>query len=248
MNDETEANINDEMKANMNDETEANKVNEDFAPTSRTKLKRLAKRGSFEREKVYEILDEGFVCHVGFVADGEPFIIPTAYGRVGDELYLHGAKSNRTLKALGAGAEVCVTVTLVDGLVLARSAFHHSINYRSVVIFGKARVVESSEEKTAALHAFTEHVVPGRWREVRPPSAEELGATLVLSLPLSEASAKIRTGPPIDDEEDYQLPVWAGVLPLRIATGEPDADPRLHAGTSLSPSLDGFDLSKRNTS
>jgi nitroimidazol reductase NimA-like FMN-containing flavoprotein (pyridoxamine 5'-phosphate oxidase superfamily) len=219
---------------------------EDFSPTKRTTLRRLPKRGSFDRRQVYEILDEGFVCHVGFVAEGQPFVIPTAYGRIGEELYLHGAKSSRMLKSLGAGAEVCVTVTLVDGLVLARSAFHHSINYRSVVIFGSARVVESVEEKTAALHAFTEHVVPGRWQEVRPPTPEELGATIVLSLSLTEASAKIRTGPPIDDEEDYQLPVWAGVLPLRIVAGEALADPRLPAGTTLAPSIEGFDLSKRN--
>jgi nitroimidazol reductase NimA-like FMN-containing flavoprotein (pyridoxamine 5'-phosphate oxidase superfamily) len=222
------------------------KTAEEFSPTERTTLRRLAKRGSFERRTVYEILDEGFICHVGFVADGQPFVIPTAYGRVDDELYLHGAKSNRTLKALGAGAEVCVNVTLVDGLVLARSAFHHSINYRSVVIFGKARAVTSDEEKMRALHAFTEHVVPGRWQEVRPPNAQELAATLVLALPLAEASAKIRTGPPIDDEEDYELPVWAGVLPLRVEAGEALSDPRLPKGIILSPSVEGFDLPSRH--
>jgi nitroimidazol reductase NimA-like FMN-containing flavoprotein (pyridoxamine 5'-phosphate oxidase superfamily) len=228
-------------------ESESSGAN-DFAPTERTVLRRLPKRGSFERQTVYEILDEGFVCHVGFVAEGQPFVIPTAYGRVGDELYLHGARSNRTLKALAEGAEVCVTVTLLDGLVLARSAFHHSINYRSVVVFGRARVVESDDEKMEALRAFTEHVVPGRWADVRPPTRQEINATLVLSLPLKEASAKVRTGPPIDDEEDYQLPVWAGVLPLRVSAGEAAADPRLHAAAQPPEYLRHFDVSTRHQS
>ena len=219
----------------------------DFDPTTRTTLKRLPKRGSFERETVYQILDEGFVCHVGFVADGQPFVIPTAYGRVGDRLYLHGAKASRTLRALAAGAEVCVTVTLVDGLVMARSAFHHSINYRSVVVFGRARAVESEGEKAAALEAFTEHVCRGRWADVRWPTAQELAATAVLVLPLAEASAKVRTGPPIDDEEDYTLPVWAGVLPLHVEPGTPEADPRLPAGTPVPDYLEHFDLAERNT-
>jgi hypothetical protein len=227
----------------MSDETE---TAGELTRTARTTLKRLPKRGSFERREVYEILDEGFVCHVGFVADGQPFVIPTAYGRVGDELYLHGAKASRMLKALGSGAEVCVTVTHVDGLVLARSAFHHSVNYRSVVIFGRARVVESEGEKTAALEAFTEHVCPGRWREVRWPTAQELAATLVLALPLAEASAKVRTGPPVDDEEDYGMAVWAGVLPLRVASGAPEPDPRLPAETPVPDYLEGFDLPSRN--
>jgi nitroimidazol reductase NimA-like FMN-containing flavoprotein (pyridoxamine 5'-phosphate oxidase superfamily) len=221
---------------------------EEFPTTARTALRRLPKRGSFERRTVYEILDEGFVCHVGFVADGQPFVIPTAYGRAGDELYLHGARASRMLKALAEGSDVCVTVTLVDGLVLARSAFHHSINYRSVVVFGRARVVESDEEKTRALQAFTEHVMPGRWDEVRWPSPQELAATLVLALPLSEASAKIRTGPPIDDEEDYQLPVWAGVLPLRTAAGWPTPDLRLPVETRLPEYVRVFDPSKRDSS
>ncbi len=221
---------------------------EEFPRTARTRLRRLPKRGSFDRRTVYEILDEGFVCHVGFVSDGQPFVIPTAYGRAGDELYLHGARASRMLKALGEGADVCVTVTLVDGLVLARSAFHHSINYRSVVVFGRARVVETDEEKTRALRAFTEHVMPGRWDEVRWPTPEELAATLVLALPLAEASAKVRTGPPVDDEEDYRLPVWAGVLPLRTSAGEPEPDPRLPAGTPPPGYVEGFDLSKRHNS
>jgi nitroimidazol reductase NimA-like FMN-containing flavoprotein (pyridoxamine 5'-phosphate oxidase superfamily) len=234
----------------MNDESNAagNPPAEDFPRTARTTLRRLPKRGSFERQTVNEMLDEGFVCHVGFVSAGQPFVIPTAYGRAGDELYLHGARASRMLKALAEGSDVCVTVTLVDGLVLARSAFHHSINYRSVVVFGRARVVETDEEKTRALRAFTEHVMPGRWEEVRWPTPEELAATLVLALPLSEASAKIRTGPPIDDEEDYQLPVWAGVLPLGTSSGEPDPDPRLPAETPLPEYIAGFDLPKRHGS
>jgi uncharacterized protein len=220
---------------------------EDFSPTARTTLRRLPKRGSFERETVYGILDEGFVCHVGFVVDGQPVVIPTAYGRKGDVLYIHGARASRMQKALAAGADVCVTVTLVDGLVLARSAFHHSINYRSVVVFGRARVVESEEEKNAALEAFTEHIMPGRWEDVRWPNAQELAATTVLCIQLSEASAKVRTGPPIDDEEDYALPVWAGVLPLGVVPGAPAPDPRLPAETPVPGYIEGFDLSERNS-
>ncbi len=235
----------------MDDVTEATEggvtaAAEDFPATERTKLKRLPKRGAFDRETVYGILDEGFVCHVGFVVEGQPFVIPTAYGREGDVLYIHGARASRMQKALVAGADVCVTVTLVDGLVLARSAFHHSINYRSVVVFGRVRVVESEEEKSTALEAFTEHIVPGRWDDVRWPNGQELAATTVLALTLSEASAKIRTGPPIDDEEDYALPVWAGVLPLGVEHGAPEADPRLPAETPVPDYLEDFELSKRN--
>ena len=219
---------------------------EDFSPTGRTTLRRLPKRGSFERETVNAILDEGFVCHVGFVVDGQPFVIPTAYGRKGDVLYIHGARASRMQKALAAGADVCVTVTLVDGLVLARSAFHHSINYRSVVVFGRARVVESEEEKNAAMEAFTEHIVPGRWADVRWPNAQELAATTVLAIQLSEASAKVRTGPPIDDEEDYALPVWAGVLPLGVEPGAPVPDPRLPEETPLPAYIEQFHLPERH--
>ncbi|MBC7932373.1 MAG: pyridoxamine 5'-phosphate oxidase family protein [Rubrivivax sp.] len=208
----------------------------------------MPKRGAFDRETVYGILDEGFVCHVGFVADGQPFVIPTAYGRAGDVLYIHGSRASRMLRAAGAGAQVCVTVTLFDGLVLARSAFHHSMNYRSVVIFGTARVVESDEEKTEALRAFTEHVMSGRWAEVRWPSALELNQTIVLALPLEEVSAKVRMGPPIDDEEDYDLPVWAGVVPLGVVAGEAIPDPRLHADTSLPGYVESFEVSTRSKS
>lgn len=204
---------------------------EDFKATGRTTLRRLPQRAEYGREAVYQILDEAFVSHVGFVSGGNPFVIPTAYGRAGDVLYLHGARASRMLKELARGPEVCVTVTLVDGLVLARSAFHHSINYRSVVVLGRAEVVEDPSEKMEALRLFTEHIVRGRWDEVREPSAQELNATLVLRLPLAEASAKVRTGPPVDDEEDMGLPVWAGELPLRLVASDPVADP--HTGDGL---------------
>jgi len=199
----------------------------DFPQTERTTLKRLPKRGVYDRELVYRILDEGFICHVGFAVDGQPFVIPTGYARIADQLYLHGSQVSRMLRTLAQGIDVCIAVTLVDGLVLARSAFHHSVNYRSVVIFGRAAMVEEREAKLAGLFAFSEHVIPGRWKDVRGPTEQELKATTVLSLPLLEVSAKVRTGPPIDDEEDYALNVWAGVLPLRMIAGEPINDPRL---------------------
>jgi len=195
--------------------------------TERTKLKRLPKRGHFDRETVYGILDEGFICHVGFAPEGQPFVIPTGYARAGDKLYIHGSQASRMLKTLSGGVDACVTVTIIDGLVLARSAFHHSMNYRSVVIFGHATRVDDPEEKIAALLALSEHIIRGRWAEVREPTEQEMRATTVLSLPLVEASAKIRTGPPLDDEEDYEMSVWAGVVPLRLEAGEPIADPRL---------------------
>ena len=199
----------------------------DFPKTQRTTLKRLPKRGVYDRNSVYAILDEGFICHVGFVVDDKPVVIPTGYARVEDRLYIHGSQASRMLRTLSQGIDVCVTVTLIDGLVLARSAFHHSINYRSVVIFGKASLVEESDEKSAALFAFSEHVIPGRWNEVREPTPKELTMTSVLAMELTEASAKVRSGPPLDDEEDYSLPVWAGVIPLQLISGEPIRDPRL---------------------
>lgn len=202
-----------------------------YDKTNRTTLKRLPARGFYDRNLVHGILDEGFICHVGFVVDGQPIVIPTGYGRIGDKLYIHGSQASRMLRTLKTGVPACVTVTLVDGLVLARSAFHHSINYRSVVIFGNATLVEDAEEKSAALLAFSEHVIRGRWQDVREPTEQELKATTVLVLVLTEVSAKVRTGPPIDDEEDYNLPVWAGVVPLRVVAGEPIPDPRLAPGT-----------------
>lgn len=198
----------------------------EFPKAEHTTVKRLPKRGVYDRELVYGILDEGFICHVGFAVDGRPFVIPTGYARVDDRLYIHGSQLSRMLRTLAQGIDVCVTVTLVDGLVLARSAFHHSMNYRSVVMFGRASSVESGEEKLAALLAFSEHVIRGRWNDVRGPSEQELKATAVLSLPLVEVSAKVRTGPPLDDEEDYALNVWAGVIPLQVGSGEPISDPR----------------------
>lgn len=200
---------------------------DNFTATPRTTLKRLPQRGAFDRATVYQILDEAFICHVGFTVDGQPFVIPTGYGRLEDQLYLHGSAASRMLRSIAKGVPVCVTVTLLDGLVLARSAFHHSVNYRSVVILGTATLVEDADEKMAALHAITEHIVPGRWAEVRPPNEQELKATSVLALPLSEVSAKVRTGPPKDDEEDMRLPVWAGELPLQLITRAPIADPYL---------------------
>jgi nitroimidazol reductase NimA-like FMN-containing flavoprotein (pyridoxamine 5'-phosphate oxidase superfamily) len=202
----------------------------DFPQTQRTTLKRLPKRGVYDRELVYRILDEGFICHVSFAVDGQPFVIPTCYARVNDQLFIHGSQMSRMLRTLAQGVDVCVALTLIDGLVLARSAFHHSVNYRSVVIFGRAAVIEKREAKLAALLAFSEQVIPGRWNDVREPTEQELNATTVLALPLVEVSAKVRTGPPLDDDEDYALNVWAGVLPLKLVAGEPLNDPRLPDG------------------
>jgi nitroimidazol reductase NimA-like FMN-containing flavoprotein (pyridoxamine 5'-phosphate oxidase superfamily) len=194
------------------------------APVPRTKLGRLPARGTHDPAAIRAILDEGLVCHVGFVHEGHPYVMPSNYGRLGDALYLHGSRASRMLRALAAGAPACVTVTIVDGVVLARSAFHHSMNYRSAVVLGVARAVEDEAERLRALEAVSEHAVPGRWAEVRPPSAKELAQTAVVALPISAASAKVRRGPPIDDEEDLALPVWAGELPLRLVPGAPVAD------------------------
>ena len=201
--------------------------------TPKTQVKRAPKRGQYDFETVANILDEGLVCHVGFVVDQQPFVIPTAYGRVDDKIYIHGASASRLLKSLSTGIDVCLTVTLLDGLVLARSVYHHSMNYRSVVLFGTAQAVVDPAEKMTALKAFTEHVMRGRWNDVRSPNPAELAATSVLSLPIAEASAKIRTGPPTDDAADYDLPVWAGVLPLALAPSTPLADPQLPKGISV---------------
>lgn len=207
-------------------------MSQDFAQTDRTKVKRLPKRGNFDRETIYSILDEGFVCHVGFTAHGQTFVIPTGYARHDDTLLIHGSAASRMMRNLAGGIDVCVTVTLLDGLVLARSAFHHSVNYRSVVIFGKARLIEDEQEKLEALYAFTEHIVPNRWNEIREPNETELKATTVLALPLEEASAKIRTGDPVDDAEDMDLEVWAGVIPLKIKAEKPEDDAQLKEGIS----------------
>lgn len=201
--------------------------------TDRTTVRRLPKRGAYDRETINAILDEAFICHVGFVVDGQPYVIPTGFARIGDDVYIHGSSASRMLKNLSKGIDVCVTVTLIDGLVLARSAFHHSINYRSVVILGKAEMVTEPDEKNKALEAFTEHVVPGRWAEVRGPTELELKATAVQRLPITEASAKIRTGDPVDNDEDYSMDVWAGVLPLKLTPGTPIADAKLTAAIEI---------------
>ena len=203
-----------------------------YAPTSRTQVRRLPKRAAYDKKQVHAILDEGFICHVGFSVDGQPFVIPTGYARAGGQIYIHGSAASRMLRTLDAGIDICLTVTLVDGFVLARSAFHHSMNYRSVVVLGKAKLVTDPVEKRDALRCFTNHIVPGRWEEVRQPTDQELKATTVLALPLEEVSAKVRTGPPVDDEEDYSLPIWAGVVPLRSQVGEPVPDDRVSAGAS----------------
>lgn len=200
--------------------------------TDRTRLERMPKRGVFDRDAIYRILDEGFFCHVAFAVDGQPYAIPTGYARVGDAVYLHGSAASRMLRSLGSGIPVCVTVTLVDGLVLARSAFHHSLNYRSVVVLGQARPVTDPTEKADALRAFTNHVVPDRWDQLRPVTTQELLGTSVLVLPIEEASAKVRTGPPIDDDEDLAWPVWAGVVPLMLQTGPPLPDAHARADTA----------------
>jgi nitroimidazol reductase NimA-like FMN-containing flavoprotein (pyridoxamine 5'-phosphate oxidase superfamily) len=199
-------------------------------PSDRTTVKRKPERADYDRTTVDRILDEGLICHAGFSSDGQTFVIPMIHVRIGDKVYLHGAPASRTLRALADGAEVCLTVTLIDGLVLARSAMHHSMNYRSVVLFGRASPVDDPAEKRAVLQALTDHLVPGRWADVRGPNDRELQRTRVVSVPIQEASAKIRTGPPVDDEADYDLPVWAGVVPLRLAPDTPIADPRLKPG------------------
>jgi nitroimidazol reductase NimA-like FMN-containing flavoprotein (pyridoxamine 5'-phosphate oxidase superfamily) len=196
-----------------------------FTPTERTRVRRLPERGHYDRATVYPILDEGFICHIGFVADGKPVVIPTLFGREGDKFYFHGSAASRMLRNLKEGVDCCITVTLVDGLVLARSGFHSSMNYRSVVVFGRAAEITDPEQKTQALAVISEHLLPGRWADVRPPSEQELKGTTVLVLELDEVSAKIRTGGPKDDHEDYDLPVWAGILPLTATYGSPEPDP-----------------------
>ena len=209
-------------------------------PTPRTTVRRLPERARYDRATVHAILDEGLVCHVGFVQEGQPFVVPSAYARVGDRLVIHGSAASRMVKALAGGAPACATVTLLDGLVLARSGFHHSMNYRSVVVVGTATEVTDPAEKRRALDAIVEHVAPGRAASVRPPSENELRATRVVTLPLDEASAKVRTGPPKDDEADYALAVWAGELPLRLEPFEPVADPRLGPGIEPPPHVTGW--------
>ena len=198
--------------------------------SERTRVRREPQRGRYDRETIDAILDEALVCHLGFVYDSHPYVIPTLFARIGDEVFVHGSAASRMLRTLGGGVDACLTVTLVDGLVLARSVFNHSVNYRSVVVLGRA---EPLEDKEPALHAFMEKLLPGRWEEARRPTAKELKATTILRLPLDEASAKLREGPPLDDEEDYAWPVWAGVIPLQPQWGEPIPDPRLAPGFAM---------------
>jgi uncharacterized protein len=213
------------------------KLYQNSLKTPRTKLRRLPKRGAHDRATMDAILDEALMAHLGFVHDGRPAVIPTLHARVGDEVYVHGSSASRALRALATGVDVCLTVTLLDGLVLARSAFHHSVNYRSVVLYGIAQPVVDREQKAQALEAFTEKLLPGRWPDVRWPTAKELKATSVLTLPIDEGSAKVRTGPPVDDEEDYARDTWAGVVPLQLQPLAPVPDPRLSAGIPEPPYL-----------
>ena len=205
-------------------------MSETQMPTPRTRVVREPDRAVYDRETVYRILDEGFLCHAGFVVDGQPFVIPTSYGRKDASLYIHGSAASRMLRQFKEGVPVCITVTLLEGLVLARSIFNHSMNYRSVVILGKATLVDDPAEKLAALRTLSEHILPGRWDDSRQPNERELKATSVLHVPIVEFSAKVRQGPAIDDEEDYSFPTWAGVVPLEMVAGTPIGDARLLPG------------------
>jgi nitroimidazol reductase NimA-like FMN-containing flavoprotein (pyridoxamine 5'-phosphate oxidase superfamily) len=215
-------------------------------PSPRTRVKRLGERGHYDRETIHEILDSATHCHVGYVIDGKPYVTPTAHWRHGDRVYWHGSSASRMLEHQAGGAEVCLTVTHIDGFVLARSGFHHSVNYRSVMAFGRAEIVEGEAAKRSALDGFIERLFPGRMAELRPHTAQELKATMVLSLALDEASAKIRTGPPKDDEEDYALPIWAGVLPVQLGHGAPVPDPRLTPGIAEPEYLHRFALARKS--
>ncbi len=219
---------------------------DDFQPTARTRVKRLHQRALYDRENIYRILDAGFVCHVGYTIDDHPYVTTTSYWRDGDRIYWHGSSASRMLRKLKEEVPVCVNVALIDGLVLARSGMHSSINYRTVMLFGRATALGDDQEKLAALKAFVERVTPGRWEELRPVTAQELKATTVLSMPIEEAVAKERAGPPNDDEEDYDLDVWAGELPLRIVAGDPVSDPRLKSGVEAPGYLRDYELEGRS--
>jgi nitroimidazol reductase NimA-like FMN-containing flavoprotein (pyridoxamine 5'-phosphate oxidase superfamily) len=204
------------------------------------RLRRKRERADYERETIASILDEGLLAHLGIVEDGQPLVIPTLHARDGEVVYCHGSSASRTLRAMASGAPVCLTVSVLDGLVLARSAMHHSANYRSVVLLGRARLVTDSDELLHGYETVVERIVPGRWPQVRPPTEKEMRATALLALPIAEASAKIRTGPPLDEEEDYALPAWAGVIPLSLSAGEPQPDPRLPAGVPVPGYVAGY--------
>jgi uncharacterized protein len=210
-------------------------MQDSFIPTERTRVVREAKRAIYDRETIYKILDEAFVCHVGFTIEGQPFVIPTMFARIGDAIYFHGSVASRMLRGLIGGLPVCVTVTLLDGLILARSVFNHSMNYRSVVAIGHATAVDDPTERLHALQSFTEKLIPGRWNDARQPNERELKVTSLLKLPLTEVSAKVRTGDVEDDAEDYELPVWAGVVPLRLTADPPIRDSRCDAAVPTPP-------------
>jgi len=214
----------------------------DVPVTPRTRVKRLPKRAAYDRASIDAILDSALVCHVGFTVDGQPYVIPTLHARIGETVYIHGSAASRMLGTAAEGIPICVTVTHIDGLVLARSAFHHSVNYRSVVVLGIATLVIDDETKLAAMRRLIEHVAPGRWDHIRQPNSKELAATSVLSIPIVEASAKIRTGPAIDDEADYTLPIWAGEIPLAISAGAPIADPRVQRTIPIPAHVTGYRL------
>ncbi len=219
-------------------------MSESFSPSPRTRVVREPDRGVYDRAAAYRILDEAFICHVGFIVDGQPFVIPTSYGRDGDNLYIHGSAASRMLRNLEKGIPVCITVTLLDGLVLARSIFNHSMNYRSVVVLGTAMLIDDPAEKLAALRRLSEHILPGRWAESRQPNERELKATFILRLPITEFSAKVRQGPPIDDEEDYAFQTWAGVIPLRTVAEAPIPDERCGTGIPMPVYASGYSRKK----
>jgi uncharacterized protein len=223
---------------------DAYKPTDDFKPTARSRVKRMPKRGHYDRATVYAILDAGVLCHVGYTIEGKPYVTPTNYWREGNHVYWHGSSASRMLRTLEKGVPVCLTVTHLDGFVLARSGFHHSVNYRAVMAFGVAQLVKEREAKLAALENFIERVFPGRWPELRPVSDQELKATTVLGMELDEVSAKVRTGGPIDDEPDYALPIWAGVLPMTLSAGTPLPDARLVPGTERPAYLEGWKLAR----
>jgi nitroimidazol reductase NimA-like FMN-containing flavoprotein (pyridoxamine 5'-phosphate oxidase superfamily) len=211
-----------------------------FTPTERTRVTRKPDRGSYHRELIYRILDEAFVCHVAFIVDGQPFVVPTNYVRVGDKLFLHGSTASRLMKTLASGAPFCLSVTLLDGIVFSPTATGHSVNYRSVVVMGKAEVVEGHDAKLAAMRDFVEYVIRGRWETVRPPSEQELKGTMVLAVPLVEASAKVRTGFAVDDQADYASGAWTGVLPFKWTPGEPVRDPRGNSSVSVPANIQKY--------
>ena len=216
----------------------------DFPTTKRNTINRLPQRGHYDAETIYSILDEALICHVAFTQGNEPFVIPSLYARLDDSILLHGAKASRLMKYIQEGGQVSIAVSLIDGLVVARSVFHHSVNYRSVVLFGKGTLVKAEAEKMHALQVITEHILPGRWAEARKPTPKELNATTVVSIPIDSASAKVRTGQPGDDEDDYKLPIWAGVLPLSLQASAPINDPLLMGGIPVPSYVSGYKRGK----